>query len=64
MAGGQAMGAGQLGFGNTINNMLGTMASSYQNQQNFNDFLRRYQTQQSGQGAEPSMPGLRATDFN
>ena len=66
MAGGQAMGAGQLGFGNTINNMLGTMASSYQNQQNFTDFLNRqrgYGTS-SGQGAEPSMPGLRATDFN
>lgn len=65
MAGGQAMGAGQLGVGNTINNMLGTMASSYQNQQNFNDFLKRYPNYgtSSGQGAEPSMPGLRATDF-
>jgi hypothetical protein len=65
MAGGQAMGAGQLGFGNTINNMLGTMASSYQNQQNFNDFLNRqrgYGTS-SGQGADPYMPGLRATGF-
>jgi hypothetical protein len=61
---GNAMAAGQLGFGNTINNMLGTMASSYQNQQNFNDFLKRYQTPQSGQGADPYMPGLRATDFN
>jgi hypothetical protein len=41
MAGGQATAAGQLGVGNTINNALGTMASSYQNQQNFNDFLNR-----------------------
>jgi hypothetical protein len=63
MAGGQAMGAGQLGVGNTINNMLGTAASAYQNQQNFNDFLKRYQAPQSGQGADPYMPGLRATGF-
>jgi len=41
MAGGQATAAGQLGVGNTINNALGTMASSYQNQMNFNDFLNR-----------------------
>jgi hypothetical protein len=51
---GQAIGAGQLGVGNTINNALGTAASSYQNQQNFNDFLKRYQTPQSG---PISMPG-------
>jgi hypothetical protein len=54
MAGGQATAAGQLGVGNTINNALGTAASSYQNQQNFNDFLKRYQTPQSG---PISMPG-------
>jgi hypothetical protein len=54
MAGGQATAAGQLGVGNTINNALGTTASSYQNQQNFNDFLKRYQTPQSG---PISMPG-------
>jgi len=59
MAGGQATAAGQLGVGNTINNMLGTAASSYQNQQNFNDFLKRYQTPQNGQGADPYMPGLK-----
>ena len=41
MAAGQAIGAGQLGVGNTINNALGTAVSSYQNQQNFNDFLNR-----------------------
>jgi hypothetical protein len=39
MAGGQAIGAGQLGVGNTINNALGTAVSSYQNQQNFNNWL-------------------------
>lgn len=43
MAAGQAIGAGQLGVGNTINNALGTAVSSYQNQQNFNDFLNRQQ---------------------
>ena len=41
MQGGQAMAAGQLGVGNTFNNALGTMASSYQNQQNFTDYLNR-----------------------
>jgi hypothetical protein len=39
MQGGQAQAAGQLGVGNTINNALGTAASSYQNQKNFNDYL-------------------------
>ena len=41
MQGGQAMAAGQLGVGNTFNNALGAMASSYQNQQNFTDYLNR-----------------------
>jgi hypothetical protein len=61
MAGGQATAAGQLGVGNTINNMLGTAASSYQNQQNFNDFLNRQRSYgtSSGQGADPYMPGLK-----
>jgi hypothetical protein len=54
MASGQANAAGQLGMGNTINNALGTAASSYQNQMNFNDFLKRNQTPQSG---PISMPG-------
>lgn len=51
---GQAIGAGQLGVGNTINNALGTAASSYQNQQNFNNWLKQSQTPQSG---PISMPG-------
>jgi hypothetical protein len=36
---GQAIGAGQIGAGNTFNNALGTMASGYQNQSNFDRFL-------------------------
>ena len=40
---GNAMAAGQLGFGNTLASGLQTAASSYQNQMNFNDFLKRQQ---------------------
>jgi hypothetical protein len=36
---GQSVAAGQLGAGNTLNNALGTMASTYQNQNNFNRWL-------------------------
>jgi hypothetical protein len=36
---GQATAAGQLGMGNTFNNALGTIASGYQNQSNFDRFL-------------------------
>lgn len=36
---GQAIAAGQLGMGNTFNNALGTMASGYQNQSNFDRWL-------------------------
>jgi hypothetical protein len=58
MAGGQAMGAGQLGMGNTISNALGAAASSYQNQQNFNDFLNRQQRPGYGYTyADPSAVG-------
>jgi len=39
--GGQAIAAGQLGVGNTWNNALGSMASAYQNQQNFNNWLQQ-----------------------
>jgi hypothetical protein len=39
MQGGQAQAAGQLGIGNTLNNALGTAATAYQNQKNFNDYL-------------------------
>jgi hypothetical protein len=54
MAAGNAMGAGQLGAANTLAGGLQTAASSYQNQMNFNDFLKRNQTPQSG---PISMPG-------
>jgi hypothetical protein len=40
---GNAMAAGQLGMGNTLASGLQTAASSYQNQMNFNDFLKRQQ---------------------
>ena len=58
MAGGQATAAGQLGMGNTISNALGAAASSYQNQQNFNDFLNRQQRPGYGYTyADPSAVG-------
>lgn len=53
MQGGQAIAAGQLGVGNSINNALGTAASSYQNQTNFNNYLasqRQTQYQPDGGG--------------
>ena len=42
-AAGQSIAAGQLGVGNTINNALGTAASAYQNQNNFNRWLQQQQ---------------------
>ena len=41
MAAGQAAGAGQLGMANTLAGGLQTAASSYQNQNNFNDWLAK-----------------------
>jgi len=41
MQGGQSIAAGQLGAGNTFNNALNAAASSYQNQNNFNDWMSR-----------------------
>jgi hypothetical protein len=46
MAGGAANAAGQLGVGNSINNALGTAASAYQNQTNFNNYLASQQPSQ------------------
>lgn len=46
MAAGQANAAGQLGAANTINNALGTAASAYQNQTNFNNWLNTRPTAQ------------------
>jgi len=54
MQGGQAQAAGQLGIGNTLNNALGTAATAYQNQQNFNNYLAsRNQPATSGGGVGP-----------
>jgi hypothetical protein len=46
--------------------MLGTAASSYQNQQNFNDFLKRYQApqNQTPQSGPISMPGYDVNYFD
>jgi hypothetical protein len=41
MTAGQALGAGQLGQANTLAGGLGTAASAYQNQTNFNNWLNR-----------------------
>ena len=43
MTAGQAIGAGQLGQANTLAGGLGTAASAYQNQTNFNNWLNRNQ---------------------
>ena len=54
MQGGQATAAGQLGAGNSINNALGTAASAYQNQMNFDKYLAsRNQPATSGGGVGP-----------
>lgn len=45
MAAGQAIGAGQLGMANTLSNALNTGASTYQNQNNFNNWLNQNQGQ-------------------
>ena len=44
IAAGNATAAGQMGNANAINNALGTMTSSYQNQSNFNDWLNSRKT--------------------
>jgi hypothetical protein len=53
MQGGQAIAAGQLGVGNTINNALNTAASAYQNQENFNRYLRQNQLNTANQSSDP-----------
>jgi hypothetical protein len=62
---GNAQAAGQMGMANTLAGGLQTGVSSYLNQMNFNDFLKRQQGYgaSSGQGGTPYMPGLQATDF-
>ena len=51
--GGQAQAAGQLGAGNTLNNALGTMASAYQNQQNFDKYLANQQLNAANASSDP-----------
>ena len=65
MAAGNAIGAGQLGAANTLAGGIQTGVSSYLNQMNFNDFLKRQSGygSPSGQGGTPYMPGLQATGF-
>jgi hypothetical protein len=53
MQGGQAIAAGQLGVGNTINNALGTAASAYQNQTNFNNYLASQQLNAANASSDP-----------
>lgn len=47
---GQAIGAGQLGMANTLASGIGTAASAYQRQQNFNDYLARQSAPQNYAG--------------
>ena len=51
---GQATAAGTLGAANTWNNALGTMASTYQNQNNFNRWMAQNQGQPTGGWQQPS----------
>jgi hypothetical protein len=53
MQSGQAQAAGQLGAGNSINNALNTAASAYQNQENFNKYLRQNQLNTANQSSDP-----------
>ena len=53
MQSGQAQAAGQLGAGNSWNNALGTAASSYQNQQNFNNYLNQQQLNSANRSSDP-----------
>jgi len=46
MGAGNAQAAGQMGMGNTLNNALGTAASAYQNQMNFDRYLASQQPSQ------------------
>ena len=50
---GQATAAGQMGAANTWNNALGTMASTYQNQNNFNRWMAQNQLNTANQSSDP-----------
>jgi len=72
MAAGQAIGAGQLGQANTLANTLGSTASAYMNQQNFNNWLAQNRTPFNNQptymaptntNVDP-YSGVRVSNFN
>lgn len=62
MTAGQAIGAGQLGQANTLAGGLGTAASAYQNQTNFNNWLNRNQPQ-AGPVSIPGYGGVYGADY-
>jgi len=64
MAAGQAIGAGQIGQANTLANVLGSTASAYQNQTNFNDFLNRRQSGGNYMYSDPSQVGPPTSAMN
>ena len=61
---GNAMAAGQLGVGNTLASALQTGASSYQNQQNFNDYLASRRFGSAPQSGPLSMPGYEVNYYD
>jgi len=64
MAAGQAIGAGQLGQANTLAGGLGTAASTYQNQTNFNNWLARNQPGGNYMYSDPSQVGPPTSAMN
>jgi hypothetical protein len=61
---GNAMAAGQLGVGNTLASALQTGISSYQNQQNFNDYLASRRSGSAPQSGPLSMPGYEVNYYD
>jgi hypothetical protein len=64
MAAGQAIGAGQLGAANTLASGLGTAASAYQNQNNFNNWLAQNPTGYNYTYGNPSQVGPPTSAMN
>jgi hypothetical protein len=67
MAGGQATAAGQLGAANSLASGLQGTVSAYQNQNNFNNWLKQNQTPQSSpitQSGPINMPGYDVNYFD
>jgi hypothetical protein len=61
---GNAMAAGQMGVGNTLASALQTGISSYQNQQNFNDYLASRRLGSAPQSGPLSMPGYEVNYYD